>query len=93
VQAPEYVLLSEELYRSGGTSPPDHLVQEISHDVEGIGPVRTYFVKVEDLAGPLAPEPDPSWPRRFGETFAILGRGARHQLRLRRPSRTAAAEL
>jgi hypothetical protein len=48
--------------------------------------VRAYFVKVEDLAGPLAPVPDPSWPRRFGETFAILGRGARQKLRPQRPA-------
>jgi hypothetical protein len=87
VQVPEYVLLSEELYRSGGTSEPDEQVHEISQDVEGIGPVRAYFVKVEDLAGPIAPVPDPSWPRRFGETFAILGRGARQKVR---PQRAAA---
>jgi hypothetical protein len=92
VQVPEYVLLSEELYRSGDTSPPDHVVHEIAQDLEGIGPVRTYFVEVGDLAGPLAPVPDPSLVRRFGETFAILGRGARCQLRLRRPRRTATAD-
>src|SRR5215212_9370365 len=91
VQVPEYVLLSEELYRRGGTSPPDHLVREISQDLEGIGPVRTYFVKVEDLAGPVAPMPDPSWLRRFGETGAILGRGLRYKLGLRRTRRTAPA--
>jgi len=78
-------------YRSGGTSPPDHVVHEISQDLEGIGPVRTYFVEVEDLAGPLDPVPDPSWLRRFGETVAILGRGLRYKLRLRRPRRTAPA--
>ena len=90
VQVPEYVLLSEDLYR-GAPSTPDYPVQEISQDLEGIGPVRTYFVEVEDLAGPLAPVPDPSWLRRFGETGAILGRGLRCQLRLRRPRRTAPA--
>jgi hypothetical protein len=89
VQVPEYVLLSEELYRSGGTSPHDHLVHEISQDLEGIGSVRTYFVEVEDLAGPLPPVPDPSWLRRFGETGGILGRGLRYKLR--RPRRTASA--
>lgn len=52
VRVPEYVLLSEDLYRSGGASPPDHPMHEISQDLEGIGPVRTYFVEVEDLAGP-----------------------------------------
>src|SRR5215204_6585008 len=91
VQVPEYVLLSEDLYRSGGASPPDHLVTEISQDLEGIGPVRTYFVEVEDLAGPVAPMPDPSWLRRFGETGAILGRGLRYKLGLRRTRRTAPA--
>ena len=91
VQVPEYVLLSEDLYRSGGTSAPDDLVHEISQDLEGIGPVRTYFVKVEDLAEPLAPVPDPSLPRRFGETVGILGRGLQYKLHLRRPRRTAPA--
>jgi hypothetical protein len=91
VQVPEYVLLSEELYRSGGTSPPDHLVHEISQDLEGIGPVRAYFVEVEDLAGPLTPVPDPAWPRRVGETVAMLGRGLRAKVRVRRPPRTAPA--
>src|SRR5919199_1934397 len=58
VPVPEYVLLSEDLYRSAGTSPPDRPMHEISQDLEGIGPVRTYFVEVEDLAGPLTPLPD-----------------------------------
>jgi hypothetical protein len=91
VQVPEYVLLSEDLYRNGGTSGADHPVHEISQDLEGIGSVRTYFVEVEDLAGPLAPVPDPSLLRRFGETGAILGRGVRYKLGLRRPRRTAPA--
>jgi len=91
VQVPEYVLLSEDLYQSGGTSLPDHPMHEISLDLEGIGPVRTYFVEVEDLAGSLPPAQDPSWLRRFGETVAILGRGLRYKLRLRRPRRTAPA--
>ena len=91
VPEPEYVLVSEELYESGGTSPPDHPMQEIAQDLEGIGPVRTYFVKVEDLAGHLPPLPDPSWPQRFGVTLGMVGRGLPHMLRRRRPARTAAA--
>ena len=51
VQVPEYVLLSEELYRSGGMSPPDLPVHEISQDLEGIGPVRTYYAEVDEIAG------------------------------------------
>jgi hypothetical protein len=91
VQVPEYVLLSEDLYRSDGATAPDLAVHEIAQDLEGIGPVRTYFVEIEDLAGPLAPVPDPSLLRRFGETGAILGRGLRSQLRQRRPGRTVSA--
>src|ERR671935_1669931 len=51
VEAPEYVLVSEELYRTGDGTLPER-VQEVSQDVEGIGPVRTYFMDVEHLAGP-----------------------------------------
>jgi hypothetical protein len=91
VPVPEYVLVSEDLYESGGSSPPDHPMHELSQDLEGIGPVRTYFVKVEDLAGPLAPLPDPSWPRRFGVTVGMVGRGLPYMLRRRRPGRTAPA--
>jgi hypothetical protein len=91
VQVPEYILLSEDLYRSGGTSVPDHPMHEISQDLDGIGPVRTYFVDVEDLAGTLPPVPDPSLLRRFGGTLGMAGRGLPYMLRLRRPRRTAAA--
>jgi hypothetical protein len=91
VQVPEYVLLSEDLYRSGEHSPPDQM-HELSQDLEGIGPVRTYFLEVQDLAGPLASIPDPSWPRRVGETFSILGRGLGYKARLRRPPRIASAD-
>ncbi len=92
VQVPEYVLLSEELYRSGDISAPDHLVHEVSQDLEGIGPVRTYFLEVRDLAGQLGPVPDPSWLRRGGETVAMLGRGLRCKLPFAAPVRTATAD-
>ena len=92
VRVPEYVLFSEDLYRSGGPSPPDLPMHEISQDLEGIGPVHTYFVEVEDLAGPLAPLPDPSWLRRLGETVVIVGRGLPYMLHLRRPRRAAVAQ-
>ena len=91
VPVPEYVLVSEDLYQSDGMSAPDHLVHEISQDLEGIGPVRTYFVEVQDLAGQLDPPPDPSWLRRSGETFAILGRGLRYRIPLGSPGHTATA--
>jgi hypothetical protein len=89
VQVPEYVLFSEDLYRTGETSLPDP-VHEVSQDLEGIGPVRSYFVDVKDLSGSLPPLPDPSWLGRLGRTFAVAGTGLPYMLGLRR-RRTASA--
>src|SRR3954468_17509185 len=58
VQAPEYVLFSEELYRTGGAALGDPM-HEVSQDLEGIGVVRTYFVDIGDVAGPPPPMPAP----------------------------------
>lgn len=90
VQVPECVLLSEDLYRSGDSALPDP-VHEIAQDLEGIGPVRAYFVEVEDLAGPLPPVPDPSSLRRLAGTVGILSRGLPYMLGLRRRRRIAPA--
>jgi Protein of unknown function (DUF2652) len=91
VQVPEYVLLSEELYRTGDGALLDH-VHEVSQDLEGIGPVRAYFMDVEDLAGPVPPPPDPSWLGRLGRTAGLVGRGMPYMLGLRRPRRTASVD-
>jgi hypothetical protein len=91
VPAPEYVLLSEDLYRSGGATPPDQPMQEIAQDLDGIGPVRTFFVDVDDLPGPRTPVPDPSLPQRLGATVGMLGWGLRAKFR-RRPPRSAYAD-
>ena len=89
VQVPEYVLVSEDLYRGDGTAPFEPAMQELTQELEGIGPVRTYFLDVGDLAAPLAPLPDPSWPRRIGGTLGMVGRGLPHILR-RRPATASA---
>jgi hypothetical protein len=83
VDVPEYVLMSEELYRSGEADL--NPVHEVAHDLEGIGPVRTFFVDVEDIAGPLPPTPDPSLPRRLASTVGLVGRGLPYMVGLRRP--------
>lgn len=91
VEVPEYLLVSDDLYRNGGMAPSEPAMQEIAQDLEGIGPVRTYFMSIEDIATPLAPVPDPSWPRRIGGTFGMVGRGLPHVLRRRRPPSPAPA--
>jgi hypothetical protein len=83
VQIPEYVLFSEELYRAGNDalSSPAH---EISLDLEGIGPARSYFMDVELLAGSLPAPPDPSPLERLGRTAGLVGRGLPYMVGLRR---------
>jgi Protein of unknown function (DUF2652) len=89
VQVPEYVLVSEELYRGGGTAPSEPAMRELTQELEGIGPVRTYFMDVADIAAPLAPLPDPSWSRRIGGTFGMVGRGLPYIVRRRRATASA----
>jgi hypothetical protein len=91
VEAPEYLLFSEELYRTGGAALADP-VQEVSHDLEGIGPVRTYFVEIADVAASLPPVADPPLLRRLGRTFDVAGRGLPYMLGLRRRRRGASGQ-
>jgi hypothetical protein len=86
VDVPEYVLISEELYGPGDCTPLDH-AQELAQDLEGIGPVRTYYVAVEDLAGPMPAPPSPSPVVRLGRTVGLVGRGLPYMVGLRRPRR------
>ena len=88
VEAPEYVLFSEELYRTGGAALADP-VQELSHDLEGIGPVRTYFTEIADVAGSLPSMADPPLLRRLGRTLDVAGRGLPYMLGVRRRRRDA----
>jgi hypothetical protein len=91
IQAPEYVLFSEELYRTGGAALSDP-VHEVSHEVEGIGPVHTYFVDIADVAGSLPPLPDPGWLGRLGRTVDVAGRGLPYMLGFRHRRRVASSD-
>ena len=88
VDAPEYVLFSEELYRTGEDALPE--VREVSHELEGIGPASAFFVEIEDVAGALPPPPQPSWPGRIGRTLDVAGRGLPYMLGMRRRRRVTA---
>lgn len=83
VGIPEYVLLSEELYRTGRASLPAP-AHEVSPKLEGFGAVRAYFVDVADLEDPLPSPPPPSWQGRLGRTVAAVGKGLPYMLGLRR---------
>jgi len=83
VPVPEYVLLTEDLYRSGGDSLSGP-VHEVSQEVDGIGEVRAHYVEVDDLDVPLPPLPEPSWGQRIGRTLAVAGTGLPYMVGLRR---------
>jgi hypothetical protein len=89
VTVPEYLLLSEELYTTSRATVPAP-AHEVAQDLEGIGPVRSYFVDVADLPGSVPPLPNPPLLGRLGRTLAVAGAGLPQMLGLRRP-RTAAA--
>jgi hypothetical protein len=84
VALPEYLLVSDELLGGSAGATDGPVMQEVTLDLEGIGPVRTHYVDVADMAPPAAVH-DPSWPQRIGGTFAMVGRGLPHILRRRRP--------
>ncbi|MFC6008357.1 DUF2652 domain-containing protein [Angustibacter luteus] len=90
VDVPEYVLVSEELYRSGDTALPGP-THQVSQDLEGIGPVVAHYVDVADLAGAFPALPKPSVLGRLGKTLSVAGAGLPYMVGLRRPRREAAA--
>ncbi|QBR92442.1 DUF2652 domain-containing protein [Nocardioides euryhalodurans] len=83
VHVPEYVLLSEDLYRTGEAALPE-AVQEITHELDGIGEVRAYFVDVGDLDSSEEPLPEPTLWARLGRTAQVAGTGLPYMLGLRR---------
>lgn len=85
VDVPEYVLVSDELYRDSDSASSELAMQDLAQDFEGIGPVLTHFIDVEDLPALGEPLPDPSWPQRIGGTFAMVARGIPYVIQRRRP--------
>jgi hypothetical protein len=90
VDVPEYLLLSEDLYNTAGAPLPGP-AHEMAQELEGIGPVRSYYVDVADLPAALPPLPDPSLLERVGRTIAVAGSGLPHMLGLRRRRHVASA--
>jgi hypothetical protein len=91
VAIPEYVLLTEELYRTGEESLRGP-VHEVSPELEGFGTVRAYFVDVGDLEDSLPPLSAPSWQGRIGRTAVALGLGLPYMVGLRRPRHAASVQ-
>lgn len=86
VTLPEYVLLTEDLYVTGPSALPE-AVHEVSIDLQGIGPVRAYYVDVSDLDGSVTAPSSPTWRGRLGRTAYAAGAGLPYMLGLRRRRR------
>ena len=89
VQVPEYVLMSEELYRTQ-RSPLPAPARAISQELEGLGPVRSYYVDVAPDAAARPPLPDPPLLGRLGRTLGVASSGLPYMLGLRRTRRAGA---
>ena len=90
VQVPEYVLVSEDLYRSGGTSSPEHA------DARDLAGPRGHRARAHLLRGRRRHRRAarlrcriPPGSRRIGGTVGMVGRGLPYILRRRRPRDTA----
>jgi Protein of unknown function (DUF2652) len=83
VTAVEYVLLSEDLYRTGSSVSPE-LVREVASDLEGIGAVRAFYLDLADLEVPASPPSVRTWRGRLERTAFAAGAGLPYMLGLRR---------
>jgi hypothetical protein len=89
VEDPEYVLMSDELYRAAG--PAFEPVRALVQELEGLGTVVTYVARVEGLAGSPAPVAEPGLLQRLGRTVDVASRGMPYMLGLRRRRRPVLA--
>ena len=73
VEVPEYLLVTDELFRDVAPTSSGLAMHEIDLDLEGIGRVQTHYVDVGDLRRSRCPIP----PGRSASarTFAMVGRG------------------
>jgi hypothetical protein len=92
VTVPEYVLLTDEL-RGDGATVLRHPTHEVAADLEGIGPVRAFYVDVADLEVPVPVAPGPTWRGRLERTAYAAGAGLPYMLGLRRRRRDDVALL
>ena len=84
VPLPEYMLLSEPLFRLSDEKIRTH-TQPLSQEFEGLGPVQTYFVDIKDVAAELPPKPKVTWLAQQIETWGVVIRTLPYRIGLRKP--------
>lgn len=75
----EYVLMTAELHGSGLPSFPD-TVSHVEPDLEGFGPIKAFYVGIDDLHPIAEPLPAPTWGGRLGRTLYAAGAGLPYML-------------
>jgi len=83
IDVPEYVLLSEDLYRSSDGPLPSP-ADEVTQDLTGVGQALSYVMNVTDLVALLPPLPALSLRGRLQRTLSVASTGMPYMLGLRR---------
>jgi class 3 adenylate cyclase len=83
VPVPEYILITEPLYRAA--APLWQSARNLEHELDDIGKIQTFFVGLDELAAPVPTKARSSRWRGILEQFRIILRGLPFLLGLRRP--------
>ena len=86
VTIPEYVLLTDELFRTDETALGETR-QEIAAELEGIGSIGAHFVDVGSLDAAPPPPRALGLGARLASTFSAVGRGLPYMTGRKRPRR------
>ena len=90
VPVPEYVLMTDDLLRTGSSTFPEP-THEIESELDGIGVIRAHYLDVAGLEGIPTSTPTPSWRGRLGRTAYAAGAGLPHMFGRRRRLAMSAA--
>lgn len=85
----EYILMTEDLYGDGARAGTP-AAGSVEPDLEGVGPVRAFYVDVASLEVAAEPRPAPGWRGRLGRTMYAAGAGLPYMLGRRSRGRGAA---
>jgi class 3 adenylate cyclase len=84
VQVPEYILMSEALYRLADDRIRQR-ARRVEQELEGLGTVEAYFVDLEEIAGePPSPAPATTL-QRLGENWGLFFRTLPYLVGLKKP--------
>jgi Protein of unknown function (DUF2652) len=92
VPTPEYLLMTESLAGQSGAEIRQG-ANRIEQELEGLGPANLYVVDLGQLALSRPSPPEPTLPRRLGETMGVAFRGFPAVVGLRRSRRARPPEV